>query len=117
MLSFGGKYETSLELYREALLLERENDEIITMVMNLSAYLGYHKESFDLTEEYLTKYPRHIDSLELQAKNTIELGYEDRYQEIITLLRSLAGFDARTHARVADLIALHESRVGGGDRD
>ncbi|MFO0763782.1 MAG: hypothetical protein U0518_02895 [Candidatus Gracilibacteria bacterium] len=104
MLSFAGKYQTSYELYQEAYILDNTSDEVISMLLNLSALLGDYRASKEFAEIYLKKYPRHIDTLEVQAKNALELRDGVLFDRTISTLRSLAGFDARTHARVADLM-------------
>ena len=104
MLSFAGKYQTSYELYQEAYILDNTSDEVISMLLNLSALLGDYRSSKEFADIYLKKYPRHIDTLEVQAKNALELRDGILFDKIITTLRSLAWFDARTHARVADLM-------------
>ena len=104
MLSFAGKYQTSYELYQEAYILDNTSDEVISMLLNLSALLWDYRASKEFADIYLKKYPRHIDTLEVQAKNALELRDGVLFDKTISTLRSLAGFDARTHARVADLM-------------
>ena len=104
MLSFAGKYQTSYELYQEAYILDNTSDEVISMLLNLAALLGDYRASKEFADIYLKKYPRHIDTLEVQAKNALELRDGTLFDKIITTLRGLAWFDARTHARVADLM-------------
>lgn len=104
MLSFAGKYQMSYELYQEAYILDNSSDEVISMLLNLAALLGDYRASREFADIYLKKYPRHIDTLEVQAKNALELRDGTLFDKTITTLRSLAWFDARTHARVADLM-------------
>lgn len=104
MLSFAGKYQTSYELYQEAYILDNTSDEVISMLLNLAALLWDYRASKEFAEIYLKKYPRHIDTLEVQAKNALELRDGVLFDKTVAILRGLAWFDARTHARVADLM-------------
>ena len=60
------------------------------MLLNLAALLGDYRSSKEFADIYLKKYPRHIDTLEVQAKNALELRDGTLFDKIITTLRGLA---------------------------